>query len=155
MYKWFISTLIYFRKILPLTVLVFSPTLPLFFFQSKRERERFTDFICDDVLSFISVGKCKRSVAQTPLTKWPSHFKSMVHLFRALGFCYKLQCANARMYERRGLRRLEDTKYNDKIQKPTSEVEQTTAGIRCERDVMDPMSLTVCEGEKLGFEVTS
>lgn len=104
-YKWFISTVIYLRKILPLTVLVFPPTLPLFFFQSKRERERFTDFICDDVLSSISVGKCKRSVAQTPLTKWPSHFKSMVHLFRALGFCYKLQCANARMYERRGLRK--------------------------------------------------
>ena len=49
--------------------------------------------------------------------------------------------------------RLEDTKYNDKIQRPTSEVEQTTSGIRCERDVMDPVRLAVCEGEKLGFEV--
>ena len=62
-------------------------------------------------------------------------------------------CKHQDVGKKRLEKRLEDTKYNDKIQRPMSEVEQTTAGIRCERDVMDPMSLAVCEGEKLGFEV--
>lgn len=74
----------------------------------RRRKERFTDFICDNVISFIFAIHYRKSTIQTPLAKLSSYFESMIRLFRALG---SLVNFSVQREKRRLEKRLEDVKY--------------------------------------------